>query len=89
MLVVQAVAGSNPVVHPSAKCLQIGQFAFGRSFRTGPDFAIENGQVNSLLDTHVRLAGSLSIALDDLLAGVTWKPGSVELEYESSYVVEM
>ena len=50
--------------------------------------AIESGTVNSLLDTHVRLAGSLSITLDDLLAGVTWRPGSVELEYEAGYAVE-
>lgn len=50
--------------------------------------AIENGQVNSLLDTYIRLAGSLSITLDDLLAGVIWRPGSVELEYESGYSVE-
>lgn len=50
--------------------------------------AIENGTVNSLLDTPVRLAGSLSVTLDDLLAGVTWRPGSVELEYEAGYTVE-
>lgn len=50
--------------------------------------AIENGFVNSLLDTHVRLAGSLSVTLDDLLAGVTWRPGSIELEYEAGYAVE-
>jgi len=51
--------------------------------------AIENGVVNSLLDTHVRLAGSLSITLDDLLAGVTWRLGSVELEYEAGYAIEL
>lgn len=51
--------------------------------------AIENGTVNSLLDTHVRLAGSLSITLDDLIAGVMWRPGSVELEYEAGYTVEL
>lgn len=50
--------------------------------------AIENGIVNSLLDTHVRLAGSLSITLDDVVAGVMWRPASVEHEYEAGYTVE-
>lgn len=34
LVVVQAVAGSNPVVHPEWKCLQVGSFAhceFGRT----------------------------------------------------------
>jgi DNA-binding XRE family transcriptional regulator len=68
----------------------LSQEALGDRAMVSPDRigVIENGQVNSLLDTHVRLVGSLSIRLDDLLAGVTWKPGSVELEYEASYVVE-
>ncbi len=68
----------------------LSQEALGDRAMVSPDRigVIENGQVNSLLDTHVRLAGSLSITLDDFLAGVTWKPGSVELEYEAGYLVE-
>ncbi len=68
----------------------LSQEALGDRAMVSPDRigAIENGQVNSLLNTHVRLAGSLSVTLDDLFAGVTWRPGSVELEYEASYVVE-
>jgi hypothetical protein len=49
---------------------------------------IENGNVNGILDTYVRLAGALSLGLNDLLAGVTWSPGSIELEYEAGYQVE-
>ncbi len=50
--------------------------------------AIENGQVRALLDTYVRLASSLSVTLDDLLAGVKWTPGTVELEFDPGYKVE-
>lgn len=49
---------------------------------------IENGQGVGMLDTYVRLAGSLSITLDDLLAGVAWTPGVVELEFDAGYKVE-
>jgi transcriptional regulator with XRE-family HTH domain len=51
--------------------------------------ALENGDVAGMLDTYVRLAGSLSITLDDLLAGVTWIPGTVEFEFEAGYKVEV
>jgi transcriptional regulator with XRE-family HTH domain len=44
--------------------------------------AIENGKAVGMLDTYVRLAGSLSITLDDLRVGVAWTPGVVELEFE-------
>ncbi len=50
--------------------------------------AIENGKVTAMLDTYVRLAGSLSITLNDLLAGVTWTPGVVEFEFDAGYKVE-
>lgn len=50
--------------------------------------AIENGNVVGTFDTYVRLAGSLSITLNDLLAGVTWTPGTVEFEFEAGYKVE-
>lgn len=41
---------------------------------------LENGGVAGPLDVYVRLAGSLSVTLDDLLAGVRWTPGTVEFE---------
>lgn len=47
--------------------------------------AIENGKVRALLDTYVRLAGSLSISLNEFLAGVNWTPGTVELEFDAGY----
>ena len=50
--------------------------------------ALENGDVAGMLDTYVRLAGSLSITLNDLLAGVTWTPGTVEFEFEAGYNVD-
>jgi transcriptional regulator with XRE-family HTH domain len=50
--------------------------------------SIENGKTNAMLDTYVRLAGALSITLDDLLAGVTWTPGQIELEIDAGYEVE-
>jgi transcriptional regulator with XRE-family HTH domain len=49
---------------------------------------LEKGRVLGPLDTYVRIAGSLSITLDDLLAGVTWTPGTVEVEFEAGYRVE-
>lgn len=50
--------------------------------------SIESGQVGGRLDTWVRLAGALSITLDDLLAGVTWTSGEIEFEVEAGYEVE-
>jgi hypothetical protein len=38
--------------------------------------------------TPTGLAGALSIPLGDLLAGVTWTPGSIELEFDAGYTVE-
>lgn len=49
---------------------------------------LENGSVVGPLDTYVRLAGGLSSTLDELLAGVTWKPGTLEFEYNAGYEVE-
>jgi transcriptional regulator with XRE-family HTH domain len=49
---------------------------------------LENGSVVGPLDTYVRLAGGLSVTLDDLLAGVRWTPGTVEFEYDAGYQVE-
>lgn len=50
--------------------------------------SIENGRVLGLLDTYVRLAGALSLTLDDLLAGVGWTPGMIEMEVDAGYKVE-
>ncbi len=49
---------------------------------------LENGSVVGPLDSYVRLAGGLSVTLDELLAGVTWTPGTVEFEYDAGYQVE-
>lgn len=49
---------------------------------------LENGRVLGPLDTYVRIAGSLSVTLDDLLAGVRWTPGTVEYEFDARYRVE-
>jgi transcriptional regulator with XRE-family HTH domain len=49
---------------------------------------LENGSVIGPLDIYVRLAGSLSATLDDLLAGVSWTPGIVEFEFDAGYKVE-
>lgn len=48
----------------------------------------ERGRVAAMLDTYVRLAGVLSVTLDDLLAGVAWTPAVLESEIEGGYVVE-
>ena len=47
---------------------------------------IENGQAIGMLDTYVRLAGSLSVALDNLLAGISWTPCVVE--FDAGYEVK-
>jgi transcriptional regulator with XRE-family HTH domain len=49
---------------------------------------IEHGDVVGPIDTYVRLAGSLSITLGELLAGVSWTPGTVERQSEPGYRVE-
>lgn len=49
---------------------------------------LENGSVLGPFDTYVRIAGSLSITLDELLAGVRWTPGTVEFELDAGYRVE-
>jgi len=64
---------------------ELGELAMVSGGRIG---SIENGKVTALLDTYVRIAGSLSITLDDLLAGVTWTPGEIELEIDAGYTVE-
>jgi transcriptional regulator with XRE-family HTH domain len=63
----------------------LGERAMVSTDRIG---AAENGKVSAMLDTYVRLAGALSIPLGDLLAGVTWTPGSIELEFDAGYTVE-
>lgn len=51
--------------------------------------AIEDARVIGMLDTSVRLAGALSITLDDLLAGVSWRAGEIEFEVEAGYGVDL
>ena len=50
--------------------------------------SIESGKVLGMLDTYVRLAGALSLTLEDLLAGVAWIAGEIELEIDAGYKVE-
>ncbi|HXS34257.1 MAG TPA: helix-turn-helix transcriptional regulator [Solirubrobacterales bacterium] len=50
--------------------------------------SIESGKALGMLDTYVRLAGALSLTLDDLLAGVAWTPGEFEFEIDAGYKVE-
>jgi len=50
--------------------------------------ALENGHALGQLHTWVRLAGALSLTLDELLAGVTWTPGEIEFEIDAGYKVE-
>lgn len=50
--------------------------------------AFERGHVAAMLDTYVRLAGALSVSLDDPLDGVAWTPAVVESEIEGGYIVE-
>jgi transcriptional regulator with XRE-family HTH domain len=66
------------------------QIALGERAMVTPEriSAIEDGRPNARLDTYLRLAGALSITLDDLLAGVTWAPAILELEYDADYEVE-
>jgi len=49
---------------------------------------IERGDVVGPVDTYVRLAGSLSITLGELLAGVSWNPGMIERQSDPGYKVE-
>jgi transcriptional regulator with XRE-family HTH domain len=63
----------------------LGERAMVRASRIGE---IENGKAVAMLDTYVRLAGSLSITLDDLFAGVTWTPAVIEHELDAGYAVE-
>lgn len=68
----------------------LSQEALGRRAMVCPSRigAIENGKVAAMLDTYVRLAGSLGITLDDLLAGVAWTPSAVALERDPGYRVQ-
>jgi transcriptional regulator with XRE-family HTH domain len=67
------------------------QIALGERAMVTPEriSAIETGKPNAMLDTYVRIAGALSITLDDLLAGVIWTPAILELEYDPGYEVEL
>jgi hypothetical protein len=49
---------------------------------------IEDGRVTGKFDSYVRLAGSLSVRVNGLLAGVTWTPAGIEMEIDAVYEVE-
>lgn len=63
----------------------LGERAMVAVYRIGK---IEHGDVVGPVNTYVRLAGSLSITLGELLAGVRWTPGGVELQRDPGYEVE-
>jgi transcriptional regulator with XRE-family HTH domain len=65
-----------------------GELAEFARVSAGQIGSIESGKVLGMLDTYVRLAGALSLTLDDLLAGVTWTPGEFECEVDAGYKVE-
>jgi transcriptional regulator with XRE-family HTH domain len=67
------------------------QEALGKLAMVSPDRIgrIENGRVVGKFGSYVRLAGSLSVRVHDLLAGVTWTPASIELEVDAAYEVEL
>ena len=48
---------------------------------------IENGEYIPTLDVLIRLAGTYSTSVGDLVSGVTWRPGWVEHSGPASYVV--
>lgn len=66
-----------------------GELAERARVSAGQIGSIESGKVLGMLDTYVRLAGALSLTLDDLLAGVTWTPGEFEFEIDAGYKVEV
>jgi len=48
---------------------------------------IENGEFIPTLDVLVRLAGTYSTSVGDLVNGVTWRPGWVEHAGQAEYLV--
>lgn len=50
---------------------------------------IEQGKGLPQLDTSVRIAGALGVSLDELLAGVAWRPGEFSSAFEPpAYEIE-
>jgi transcriptional regulator with XRE-family HTH domain len=47
----------------------------------------ENGEFIPTLDVLIRLAGTYSTSVDDLVNGVTWRPGWVEHSGPAEYLV--
>jgi hypothetical protein len=60
LVVVQAVAGSNPVVHPRLKALQIRTFGF-RAFRLAERLADEYAEDLALLTLHDLLVAARGV----------------------------
>lgn len=48
---------------------------------------IENGEFIPSIDVLIRLAGAYSMPVDDLVDGVTWRPGWVEHSEPAAYLV--
>lgn len=48
---------------------------------------IEGGEYIPSLDILIRLAGAYSTSVDDLVSGVTWRPGWVEHSGPAAYLV--
>lgn len=48
---------------------------------------IENGEYIPTLDVLIRLAGTYSTSVGDLVNGVTWRPGLVEHSGPAEYLV--
>jgi len=48
---------------------------------------IEGGEYIPGLDVLIRLAGAYSTSVDDLVRGVTWRPGRVECSGPAAYLV--
>ena len=48
---------------------------------------IENGEYIPTLDVLIRLAGTYSTSVGDLVSGVTWRPGWVEHSGPAEYLV--
>jgi transcriptional regulator with XRE-family HTH domain len=85
---VKARIADNLLLQRRRAAYSQGELAELARVSAGQIGSIESGKVLGRLDTYVRLAGALSITLDDLLAGVTWSSGEIELEIDAGYKVE-
>lgn len=84
----KARIADNVFLHRSRAGLSQEALASLALMTSGRIGQLENGRVSGKLDSYVRLAGALSITLDDLLAGVSWTPVFIESEIEGGYTAE-